>query len=315
MNQPEIFEIDSIEPTISQIPKWGYSPNELVKILDGNGLLSSSETTSTKEEPGQLLRNLENEVLSKYGRVPDSRGSIYSSRSYEASRYGVLKGSIIVIEGIIGVGKTTLGRSIQAYLLLNGLDCAFFPEYRNDKLLAQYIGDMKKYAYGFQTIMLSKRIAIYNSALEAARSGKICIVDRSLAGDFAFATMQLNNGNITKDEFDVYCSMIKMENSVEPSLVVYLECDVVRALERTKKRSCTGEDKYDIEYFQALSKAYHESIKSLNCPVLKLDWNRNSSTSPIESSKRSNYVQVNGLLPETVLNEVLEIIRHEIVGI
>lgn len=67
-----------------------------------------------------------------------------------------LKGGIYIIEWIIGIGKTTLGTSLENYLNNIGLKCKFYKEYYNEDLLNQFIGDMKKYAYFFQMMMAVK---------------------------------------------------------------------------------------------------------------------------------------------------------------
>lgn len=61
-----------------------------------------------------------------------------------------LKGGIYIIYEIIGVGKTTLGTSLENYLNDIGLKCKLYKEYYNEDLLNQFIGDIEKYAYFFK---------------------------------------------------------------------------------------------------------------------------------------------------------------------
>jgi deoxyadenosine/deoxycytidine kinase len=100
---------------------------------------------------------------------------MFNNRHPMYEKFRVLKGGIYLIEGIIGVGKTTLGNSLEYYLNSVGLKCKFYKEYFNEDLLNQFIGNMKSYAYFFQMMMLTKRIEIYKEAEEFSKSGGISI--------------------------------------------------------------------------------------------------------------------------------------------
>lgn len=134
---------------------------------------------------------------------------MFADRHSDFDKLKYLKGGIYTIEGIIGVGKTTLGRSAERYLNNIGLKEKFYPEYVNKELLAQYIGNMKRYAYSFQMIMLCKRIEIYREAERLAETGGVALIDRSIIGDMTFARMQKDNGNFTEDEWNIYLSLMK----------------------------------------------------------------------------------------------------------
>src|SRR5665648_663656 len=110
-------------------------------------------------------------------------------------RYRLLRGSLLIIEGVIGAGKTTLGHSLAAYLNQIGIPTRFYPEYVNPELLAQYIADMPRYAYTFQLFMLRVRCDTYREAQLFTATGGIALIDRSLPGDLAFAPMQYDNDN------------------------------------------------------------------------------------------------------------------------
>src|SRR4051812_7244364 len=115
--------------------------------------------------------------------------TMFAERSALYCRFKSLKCGVFTIEGIIGVGKTTLGRSLEKMLNDNGIATKFFPEYVNKDLLGQYIGNMHRYAYSFQLIMLCKRIEIYREAERFAATGGVAIIDRSIVGDMTFALM------------------------------------------------------------------------------------------------------------------------------
>lgn len=192
-----------------------------------------------------------------------------------------LNGMILIIEGNISSGKTTLGKRIEKYFNLEGYNCKFFEEYRNKDLLDQYICDMKKYAYSFQIFMLNRRIQTYREAIEHTKLGGISVIDRSIMGDWTFCKFQVKKGNITKDEFNVYESIIKSENIITPHFILYLDCDLERCMNRIKQRNITSEIKgYNIDYLNDLSNEYENTIKNYISPyhtIIRIDNNKENS--------------------------------------
>lgn len=186
-----------------------------------------------------------------------------------------LKGGVYTIEGIIGVGKTTFGRSVEKFLNDIGLKAKFFPEYVNKELLAQYISDMKRYAYTFQMIMLCKRIEIYREAERFAESGGIAFVDRSIIGDMTFARMQKDNGNFSASEWETYLGLMRQEIQLTPAASLFLKCSPETSLRRVHERGIQDEIKgYSLAYMQQLSDAYDETITACtDVRHITLDWN------------------------------------------
>ena len=187
-----------------------------------------------------------------------------------------LRGSIIVIEGLIGAGKSTLGKGLAEYLNRIGIKARFFPEFVNHDLLGLYIGDMEKYAFPFQAIMVKERLAIYQKAAEYSATGGISIIDRSLIGDLTFAKMQKDKEFFTEKEWLTYNSLLKNDDNITPSILIYLECQPQKAFDRMKKRSHESEvDGYTLGYFEDLDKAYKETLNSEEVEEIlcSIDWN------------------------------------------
>lgn len=199
---------------------------------------------------------------------------MFLARHPDFNKLKSLKGGIYTIEGIIGVGKTTLGRSAERYLNTIGLKAKFYPEYVNKDLLSQYISDMKRYAYSFQMIMLCKRIEIYREAEKFAETGGIALIDRSIIGDMTFARMQKENGNFTEDEWKIYLSLMKQEIQLTPTASLFLRCSPQTSLNRVKIRGIEAEiNGYTIEYMTQLHNAYETSIHdSTNVRHIIIDW-------------------------------------------
>lgn len=200
---------------------------------------------------------------------------MFKLRSVDYEKYKYLRGSIYTLEGIIGVGKTTLGKSLEKFFNEIGLNCKFYPEYVNIELLNQYIHDMKKYGYTFQMIMLIKRIEIYKEAEMFSQSGGIAIIDRSIIGDKTFAKMQKDNGNISDDEWITYNNLMLKEIQLTPTACIFLNCTPEKSLERVKTRGYDAEIKgYTLEYMTQLYNAYKTSMDECNyVKYFYIEWN------------------------------------------
>lgn len=184
--------------------------------------------------------------------------------------FRMLRGIIIVLEGIVCAGKSTAGSSLSDYLNRIGIRAKYFPEYTNDFLLSLFLKDMKTNAFAFQMFMLSKRIDVYKEAERFAKKGYVVIMDRSLVGDKTFCSLQKDCGNISEEQWDSYVNTARKEAVLTPSIIVYIECDSKKALGRVGTRGNSSEIKgYNVEYFENLSLAYEESLSNTTVPVLR----------------------------------------------
>jgi deoxyadenosine/deoxycytidine kinase len=215
--------------------------------------------------------------------------------------YGpALRGHILILEGLISAGKSTAGIELEKHVSELGIKCKFFGEPLIPDLLQLFLSNPRKYAYAFQLTMLVKRQAIYREAILYADQGYFCIIDRSLHGDYCFALMHLNRGNISDEpanltssslsEWKTYLSTMKSEEFRHPDYVIYLKVTPDTAIERCKIRDRDGENKtYDREYFQELCDLYDQIIPtSPSDAYYALDWNQNrrkDEISPILMTK------------------------------
>jgi len=222
---------------------------------------------------------------------------MFNSRHPMYEKLRVLKGGIYIIEGIIGVGKSTLGNSLEIYLNSVGLNCKFYKEYFNKELLDQFIGDMKHYAYLFQMMMLVKRIEIYKEAEEFSKLGGISFIDRSLIGDMTFARMHYENDNISEDEWKIYNNFIKNENLLTPTACIYLQCNTNTSMNRINNRGIETEiNGYNIDYINKLKDMYNDIIlNTTNVKVINLDWN-------------NQITLVDNLIPEDELMKIINLL-------
>lgn len=205
-------------------------------------------------------------------------GLPFRSINHDLQKYGpCLRGRVLILEGLISAGKSTAARELMSFAEGMGIKCKFFPEPLISELLQLFLSDQKKYAFSFQLSMLVKRQAIYREAESYAKQGYFCIIDRSLYGDYCFALMHKNRGNISdgdSSEWKSYLSVLHSEQFDHPDYVVYLKVSPETAIQRCVARDRQGEEKYDKKYFKDLCDIYSSVIPSSpSKQFLVIDWN------------------------------------------
>ena len=159
---------------------------------------------------------------------------------------------MILIEGQIGAGKTTLGEILEQRLGL-----PLFRELHNPvttTLLDRYYLDKHRWAYTMQTHFLAER---FRMTRELVRSGG-GIMDRSIFGDSIFARMLAAEGYMDSEEFSTYTALLEemLEYIPPPRLLIYLDCSVDTAMERIRSRDRGNESGIPRTYLDALNRHY-----------------------------------------------------------
>jgi deoxyadenosine/deoxycytidine kinase len=199
------------------------------------------------------------------------------------------KGRIIVVEGLNGVGKTTATKVLASWARrCLGLEAVALSENMRQPLLTYFCGAPKERALATQLTMLCKRIFEMVEAAKAAQRGAIVFMDRSIAGDLAFALMHHADGNISQEGLEVYrderaALLVKLRALGEgywPTMTaaLLLQAPTPILKERIVRRGDPKEiDLYCIKdptYLDRLGDAYARAMKPdvLGCPVMAVDW-------------------------------------------
>jgi deoxyadenosine/deoxycytidine kinase len=156
----------------------------------------------------------------------------------------------VAIEGVIGVGKTTLATLLakkwDAHLKLEVVE--------ENPFLAQFYQDMRGYAFQTQLFFLLSRHR------QQSELKQIDIFMERVVSDYLFAKDRIF-ANITLDdnELALYKRLADMlERDVpKPDIVVYLQASVECLMERIRKRGREFERDMSSEYIETLNEAYN----------------------------------------------------------
>lgn len=159
------------------------------------------------------------------------------------------KPGFVVVEGPIGVGKTTLAERLAVRfgteLLLEG------PE--ENPFLERFYRDQKSAALPTQLFFLFQRARQMQALRQSDIFQPVRISDFLLDKDRLFAQVTLDD-----EEFKLYEMVYeKLAFDVpDPDLVIYLQAPVDTLLERISRRGILYEQGIDAKYLQRLSEAY-----------------------------------------------------------
>jgi deoxyguanosine kinase len=174
----------------------------------------------------------------------------------------------IAVEGVIGVGKTTLARMcrpiFEAQVLLE--------VFEENPFLARFYQDRKRYAFQTQIFFLLSRFQQQHEAVPAALTRGNLISDYTFDKDSIFARL-----NVEGDELAMYerVHAILATKIRQPDLVVYLRADPDTLMERIALRDRPYERSMDREYIEALARTYDDFMMHYSeAPVLTIDADR-----------------------------------------
>ncbi len=170
----------------------------------------------------------------------------------------------VAIEGVIGVGKTTLARLLQPELGAQ-LVLEVFEE---NPFLSKFYQDRARYAFQTQIFFLLSRYHQQRSLRMAIRP---LISDYIFAKDGIFARL-----NLAGDELAMYGRVhdALAEQIENPDLVVFLRADTDVLMRRIAMRDRPYERNMDPDYIDGLRRAYEAFFATYQAaPVLALDTN------------------------------------------
>lgn len=174
----------------------------------------------------------------------------------------------IAIEGVIGVGKTTLARLLQPLFQSNLL----LEVFEENPFLSDFYSDRQRYAFQTQIFFLLSRYYQQRRVVaDCLGSGDNLIADYTFEKDALFAQI-----NLKGDELDMYYRVHEAlaEKVVPPDLIVYLRADTDVLMQRIAVRDRPYERNMERGYIAELSQAYESFFadsQHRRSPVLMID--------------------------------------------
>ena len=172
------------------------------------------------------------------------------NRSGDKSRY-------IVIEGPIGVGKTSLANkladSLSADVVLEEVD--------ENPFLERFYRDGRSAALPAQMFFLFARARQIEDLRQLDMFTRVRVSDYMFAKDKLFAEL-----NLSQDELQLYQQVVDSlhVDAPVPDLVIYLQATVDSLLERIARRGVGFERAIDRRYLEKLNDAYARFFHAYN---------------------------------------------------
>lgn len=167
----------------------------------------------------------------------------------------------IVIEGVIGAGKTTL-----ATLLANHFDGRQVrEEFEDNPFLERFYSDRPRWAFQTQLSFLASRFRQQQGLSRRDLFQKLTVSDYAFDKDRIFARINLDG-----DELSLYETMfgIMQPTTPVPDLIVYLQSSTDRLMANIAARGRTYEAQMEREYIDALNTSYNDYFFHYNASPL-----------------------------------------------
>lgn len=156
------------------------------------------------------------------------------------------------IEGVIGVGKTTLTRLLQQAFKANIL----LEVFEENPFLSDFYGDRARYAFQTQIFFLLSRYHQQKENVgQLIADGAHLISDYTFEKDSLFARI-----NLEGDELEMYYRVHEAlaEKVPHPDLVVYLRAGMDTLLQRISMRDRPYERQIERAYLEMVHNAYEQ---------------------------------------------------------
>ncbi|MBP0132820.1 MAG: deoxynucleoside kinase [Nitrosospira sp.] len=155
----------------------------------------------------------------------------------------------IVVEGPIGVGKTSLAQRLAGHLN----SALLLEKPAENPFLEKFYSDIPRYALPAQLFFLFQRAAQVQSLAQLDMFAQATVSDFLLDKDQLFAGLTLSDA-----EHDLYQQIYRhlQPQAPQPDLVIYLQASPNTLVERIKRRGSSFEKNISEDYLWRLAETY-----------------------------------------------------------
>lgn len=171
----------------------------------------------------------------------------------------------IAVEGVIGVGKSSLAKKLADILRAR----LILENFEENPFLDKFYLSPRDFAFQTQMFFLVNRYKQLEGLAQGSLFSQFVVSDYIFEKDRIFATL-----NLSDDEFQLYDSIYPMfqKNIRKPDLVIFLDSDVKRLVRNIRMRDRDIEKSISEKYLEDLSEAYKNYFyKYSQTPLLMIN--------------------------------------------
>ncbi|WP_170005868.1 deoxynucleoside kinase [Bacillus fonticola] len=186
--------------------------------------------------------------------------------------YNIPSQAVITIAGTVGVGKSTMTRTLSDALGFR----TSFEKVETNPYLDKFYANFERWSFHLQVYFLAERFKEQKRIFEY---GGGFVQDRSIYEDTGiFAKMHYEKGNMSETDYDTYRSlfdaMVMTPYFPHPNLLIYLEGSFDDVVHRIQERGRPMEKQTPLSYWEEMHGRYEKWINEFNsCPVMRININ------------------------------------------
>jgi len=197
----------------------------------------------------------------------------------------------LVIEGVIGAGKTTLARILAEKLTAKNV----LEKFEENPFLEDFYREPERYAFQTQLYFLLSRYRQQMDLKQIDLFTSMLVSDYMFAKDKLFATLNLDEKEMTL--YNLIAQQLE-KDLPKPDLVVYLQASTDHLMSNIRKRGRSYERNMSRDYIDSLNQIYNEFFfRYKDSPLIIINTN-----------------EIDFVDNENDLNELIEAIRKPITG-
>ncbi|MEL7219910.1 MAG: deoxynucleoside kinase [Bacteroidota bacterium] len=174
--------------------------------------------------------------------------------------------NFIVVEGNIGVGKTTLSTMLSEQLNRR----LILEEFSDNPFLPYFYENPERYAFPVELFFMTERHKQLQEELSQPQ-----LFEQGIISDYIFLkTLLFARNNLKAEEFRLFQRLfhILSTNFPKPDLLLYLHQPIDRLLENIRKRGRAYEQQMNPDYLLQIQQAYFDYFKTVSdIPIVVLD--------------------------------------------